>query len=457
MRARTAGDLVQLSERAAVAYHFDAANYRILRWLLVIAVPFALVSGLLYLGLGQLVSRLAWLPSLGVGLWIFLTRSSPFFERRGRRLTMLYLALLPVATALSVTGPEPAYAFVGYLIPGLLLLFRFDPLEYLALAAVDAGVVAWILLRTGAPEGAGTRIGMGVGSLVATGLFLTIAMAVTRRRRESFLGQWRREVARERDSSRMRSELEDAREIQLSMLPVGAPRLGWVDFSSVSLPASEVGGDYFDYFELPGSRLAVVIADVAGHGMASGLVLSAVRSSLHLLRDELTRPLAVLRRIDQMLRDTVGGRLFVTLQIALLDPGAGRVTVANAGHPPLLLASPNGEVRRLGGSSLPLGTRLEGDFDEDSEPLDEGDALLLYSDGVLELRNFDAAEFGEERLFKQLRSAQPAAAASLVRDSLLDALEGFRGRAEQEDDLTLVVVKVGEGFPTGRRSGDDSA
>jgi hypothetical protein len=443
MQSKAVGDLVHLSARGAVAQHFDSGNYRVLRRLMVVATPLALLAGLLPTSGGRLWTLVTWVSLLLLTLWIFLTRASPFFERHGRRMTMLYLALLAAATALAITEPEPSYAIVGYVLPGLLLFFRLKPIEYLALAGLDAGVMASTLLRSGMPAETGARIGMSVGSVVVISVVLTIAMTVTRRQRASFLGQWHREVARERDSSRMRTELEDAREIQISMLPAGVPDLGWVDFSSVSIPASEVGGDYFDFFELDGSRLVVVIADVAGHGMASGLVLSAVRSSLHLLEEELIRPIEVLRKLDRMLRKTVGGRLFVTLQIALLDPGQGRLTVANAGHPPLFLSSRNSGVQRLGGKSLPLGTRLEGDFSEESETLREGDTLLLFSDGVPEVHNFDGEGFGEERLLKQLRRAPRDADARLVRNSLLEALAGFRGDVEQEDDQTLVVVKVG--------------
>lgn len=444
MRAKTIGDLVHLTARGAVSRHFDGGNYRVLRRLLVITIPCALVAGLVNIGGGGLWSHLAWIPVLLVTLWIYLTSTGVFFERHGRRMTLLYLALLAVATAVSITNSEAAYAFAGYLIPALLLFFRFDPMEYLALAGVNVSMMAWTLLRPDTPEQLGAKIGMSIGSLVFMGIVLALTMTATRRRRGAFLGDWYREVARERDSSRMRTELEDARDIQLSMLPAGPPELDWLDFSSTSMPASEVGGDYFDYFELPGPQLAVVIADVAGHGMASGMVLAGVRSSLHLLRHELSQPLEVLRKLDGMLRETVGGRIFVTLQIALLDPVQGRLTVANAGHPPLLLASRNGATRRLGGNSLPLGTRLDGDFSQESEALGEGDRLLLVSDGVLEVRNFEAEEFGEERLLKELRRSRPEAGARLVRNSLLAALAGFKGDVEQQDDVTLVVVEVGD-------------
>lgn len=443
MQLQAASDLIHLSERGAVARHFDARNYRALRWLMLAAIPIAMVSGLVELGTRPLWTRLVWIPSLLLTLGIFVTRAGPLFERHARRLTLLYLALLALATPLSLIAVEPAYAFVGYLIPALLLAFRLDTAEYLALAGLDAGMMVWSLFRPGMPEEAAAKIGMGIASLVVIGVVVAIAMALGRRVRESFLVQWRREVGREREASRMRTELEDARHIQLSMLPLVEPALEWADVSSVSLPVSEVGGDYFDYFELAGSRLVIVIADVAGHGMASGLVMSGVRSGLNLLQEELERPVEVLHRLDRMLRDTVAGRIFVTLQIVLLDPRAGRLVVANAGHPPIFLLRGNGAVLRLGGNSLPLGTRLQGEFSQESETLAPEDLLLLFSDGVPEVRSFDGEEFGEGRLLNALRRAGAAPDADSVRDSLLDALREFRGDADQEDDLTLLTVKIG--------------
>jgi serine phosphatase RsbU (regulator of sigma subunit) len=449
MGSRAAVELVHLPERAAVARSFDGDNERVLRRLLWLIAPAALVFLLVQVTGGRLWEGLSWAPVLAVVVWIVFVREAPFFERYGRKMTLLLIALLAPATVISWPEPEPAYAFAGFVLPLLLLLFRFELGEALALAGIDLGAMAWSLMRDGMPEDVGGRVGMAVGSIFCVAIVFWMAATLTRRARTAFLEVWRREVARERDRSRMRSELEDAREIQLSMLPIGVPELEWADFASVSLPASEVGGDYFDFFELPGARLAIVIGDVAGHGVASGLVLSGVRSSLYLLRDELDRPVEVLAKLDRMLRDSVRGRTFVTLQIAVLEPTLGRVTVANAGHPPLFLVARGGRVHRLGADSLPLGTRLEGEHEEQSSPLGEGDALLLFSDGVPEVRNLHGEGFGEERLLDELRRARPAAGARRIRDALLNALSRFKGDVEQEDDISLVVVKVGTGVGLG--------
>ena len=117
----------------------------------------------------------------------------------------------------------------------------------------------------------------------------------------------------------MKQELEHAREVQLSMLPREGPGLAWLDTASVSLPATEVGGDYYDYFAIDENRLAVVVGDVAGHGLTSGLVLSGVRAGLNMLETELTTPGEALRHLNRMLVRTNPRGIIVTLLLAVLD------------------------------------------------------------------------------------------------------------------------------------------
>jgi sigma-B regulation protein RsbU (phosphoserine phosphatase) len=245
----------------------------------------------------------------------------------------------------------------------------------------------------------------------------------------------------------MRDELADARKIQLSMLPDAPPAVPWIDLSALSLPASEVGGDFFDYLELPGERMAVVVGDVAGHGVAAALVLAAVKSGLHLLAEDLSEPVAVLERLDRMVRMAIRWRLFVTLLVAVFEPGRDRVRVVSAGHPPALLLSADGAIRSLGLPALPLGTRLPARFREESAAWRTDDLLVLYSDGVTELADGTGEGFGSERLERALRRSRQTVgragrgSARAVRESLFDALFHFKGDAAQRDDVTMVVVR----------------
>jgi sigma-B regulation protein RsbU (phosphoserine phosphatase) len=241
----------------------------------------------------------------------------------------------------------------------------------------------------------------------------------------------------------MRGELDDARKIQLSMLPNATPNLAWLDLASASLPATEVGGDYFDYVSLDQERLAIVVGDVAGHGMASGLVLAAIRGGLHLLSEELATPQTALLRLDRMVQEIAPGRMYVTLQISVLDHSTDEITVVSAGHPPALhYQASEDAVYELGTPATPLGTRLESRLREDRGTFGPGDVLLFYSDGLLEAMNARGDHFGSQRIIDALRLSATGHSAAEIRSAVINAVNRFKGDIELEDDLTLVVAKI---------------
>jgi sigma-B regulation protein RsbU (phosphoserine phosphatase) len=272
---------------------------------------------------------------------------------------------------------------------------------------------------------------------------LADAVWITYRERKRFLLRWRAESSRHRDRLRMKQELEYARSIQLSMLPRSAPALDWLDIAALSLPATEVGGDYYDYFQLGPERLAVVVGDVTGHGVASGLVLSGVRSSLNLLQEELGEPARVLGRMNGMLKKISTPRMLMTLGLAVLDRRGRSLTVATAAHPPLLrLGAGDDRVEELGRGSLPLGAIADTRYAEDRTSLQPGDLLLLYSDGLVEAVDQAGEQYGWDRLCRALGNAASTSSAQEVRDALLRDVWEFKGDAEQVDDVTMVVVRV---------------
>jgi serine phosphatase RsbU (regulator of sigma subunit) len=183
--------------------------------------------------------------------------------------------------------------------------------------------------------------------------------------------------------------------------------------------------------------------------MASGLVLSGLRSGLHLLRDDLARPVEVLGRLDRMLRETSPGRMLVTLQIAILDAARGELTVANAGHPPLLVIGGRGGPVAIGEPGPPLGTGLHPVYAEVRRPLDAGDTLVLYTDGVAEVQNRRGDQLGAERLAAEVARCARGDSAREVRDGLLSALSNFKGDVDPDDDLTLVVARFTGPVETG--------
>lgn len=260
------------------------------------------------------------------------------------------------------------------------------------------------------------------------------------RLRKSVTGEWSARRASAREQLRMRDELRYARELQISMLPDCAPQLDWLDVCAISVPATEVGGDYYDYF-VEDDRIALVCGDVAGHGMASGLVLSALRSGFTLLRDNLNDPAAVLRRLHDLVAQTSRRRMLVTVSVVLIDRVHRRATIASAGHPPVILRRVNGDVETIDLFAPPLGVRLPVEIPQRTIAIEAGDTFVLHSDGIYETRNAHGDEYGLDRLVDLVR-AQGNVTAEELRNAIIGDVATFRDRVEADDDVTVVVGRI---------------
>jgi sigma-B regulation protein RsbU (phosphoserine phosphatase) len=246
------------------------------------------------------------------------------------------------------------------------------------------------------------------------------------------------------------SQLRLAQEVQARLLPPAPPKLPGYDFAGTSLPSSEIGGDYFDYLPLAGGALGLAIADVSGKGIPAALVMATFRV---LLRTEVARGAGVAKTasaVNRLLKDTSGGRAFVTGFYGVLEPGRGRLAFANCGHPPPLLLRAGGGTDLLSPSGPLLGVFSDAAFSESEAILAPGDTLVLYTDGVVEALNASEEEFGAERLAAAVRTAGDRTAADVV-DEVVRAARAFAGRAELTDDCTLVVVRRSGSGPRRRR------
>jgi serine phosphatase RsbU (regulator of sigma subunit) len=445
MKAPTLDELVLLPEPLALQRHFDTRNYRTFRWLLVVVAMFSLG------GIGASADHraiwelLVYAANLLFCATLFVLRHREPFVRNFRQILLVFLCVetlvLKVAT-FHVQGDGEIAPFI--MVAFLLLAFRLRLIEHLLLYGFFwlAAVFPWSWVGLGKPGvtlEAGERIGVSVVSLVC--LAVTIGLSQLARRR--FLEVWRKEHSRHRERLRMREEIEYARKIQLSMLPQRAPELDWIDLAAASLPATEVGGDYYDYFHLADSRLALVLGDVSGHGLASGLLLSGVRSCLYLLEEDLGSPIPVFDKLNHMVRRTTDRRTYVTLLCAVLDREAGTLTVTSAGHPPVLRYEARTRCfAEIGQGAPPLGTFLAATYVEDRQPAAAGDLLIFYTDGLVEARNAQDQEYGDARLRRAVARAAGSRTAREVRDAILGDLANFKGDQEQADDITLVVVRL---------------
>ncbi|MGV8040539.1 MAG: PP2C family protein-serine/threonine phosphatase [Thermoanaerobaculaceae bacterium] len=236
----------------------------------------------------------------------------------------------------------------------------------------------------------------------------------------------------------VRDELEVARELQRELLPRAVPELPGYRFAHASRTANEVGGDYHDYIPLPDGRLALVIGDASGHGMASGLLM-AITSAVLKLALELDPTLErVFGLVNRVLCRTGDRRAFMTLFVGILDPSTGALTYACAGHPFPLLRRAGGALEELGQGGLPLGLRLERAVAASATVLEPGDTLVLYSDGLPEAANPRGEPLGFERLEYCLR---PGGDPPSVVARLLASLDTHAGTEPLRDDLSLVVVQ----------------
>jgi hypothetical protein len=249
-------------------------------------------------------------------------------------------------------------------------------------------------------------------------------------------------VRRIAERERQRVELETARQIQSSILPELPPSLNGIEIAHAYLPATEVGGDFYDVLALEDGRLALAVGDVAGHGVSSGLVMSMARSALAVQVTFDPEVSSVFRTMNRMVYQTARKRLLTTLSYALLDPRRRQLHFGSAGHLFPYRVTAEGRVDALESVAYPLGVRDPLPVRVEGVPLAAGDTLFFYSDGVVEARRDGSDElYGFDRLEESLRR-HAAGGPRALRDGLLADLDRFTGGAPREDDQTIVVLRV---------------
>ncbi|HEX9799889.1 MAG TPA: PP2C family protein-serine/threonine phosphatase [Thermoanaerobaculia bacterium] len=249
-------------------------------------------------------------------------------------------------------------------------------------------------------------------------------------------------VRRIAERERQRVELETARNIQSSILPQLPSQLAGVELAHTYLPATEVGGDFYDVLALDDGRLAVAVGDVAGHGVSSGLVMAMAKSALAVQVSFDPRVESVFATLNRMVFQSARKRLLATLCYALVDPVRREIEFASAGHLFPYRVTPDGKVESLESIAYPLGVRPQLEVVSRLSKLGPGDVIFLCSDGLVEARREGSDEhFGFDRVERTLAAAA-GNGAGVVRDRVLAELERFAGDSPREDDLTLLVLKI---------------
>ena len=242
---------------------------------------------------------------------------------------------------------------------------------------------------------------------------------------------------------RLARELELCRQIQNEMLPHGPLKLGLAEIAGVSIPAREVGGDFFNYFPLADGRIAVLVGDVSGKGVGAALLMANIQATLR-ARLQLESDLAQLAdSVDHDIAANTPPEVYITLFVGLLDPPRRELHYVNAGHNPQFLLRAGGGIERLDSTGLPIGLLPGHGFEARTVAVEPGDLLFLYTDGAVEAPNEDGAFFDADRL-QQALTAASAEGIDEVLVSVERAVRAFRGAAEPADDATMLALRLGK-------------
>lgn len=245
------------------------------------------------------------------------------------------------------------------------------------------------------------------------------------------------EVARSHEARRA---MEAATQIQQSFLPTDRPVCTGLDFFDHYSPAENIGGDYYDYILLPGNRVAVAIGDVAGKDLGAALLMARLSAAVRVCLTNSTELAGAVRQLNVLLTRAGGEDRFITFAVAVVDLGRSLVTIVNAGHlPPLLRRADQHVVDEVdpNRAGLPLGV-MDQQYEEIQVQFHPGDSLLLYTDGISEMRNAAGELYGVDRIRAAIQSA-PADAATLG-TALLDNVRSYAGERPVGDDLTVVCI-----------------
>ncbi|MBV8864019.1 MAG: PP2C family protein-serine/threonine phosphatase, partial [Acidobacteriaceae bacterium] len=236
-----------------------------------------------------------------------------------------------------------------------------------------------------------------------------------------------------------------ARDVQQHLFPQTLPRVEGLDFAGYCRPVEGVGGDYYDFVRLPYDCLGVAVGDVSGKGIAAALMMASLQASL---RGQTIKPCEslseMIRHINRLVYEASADNRYATFFYAQYDPGNRLLKYVNAGHNPPIVFRRGGrpeDVMRLEAGGTVLGLFPDCEFQEGRLQLQTGDVLVAYTDGISEAMNNQDEEFDEEQLIQALREHKARTAADLISE-LLERVDAFTNGVRQQDDMTLVAVRV---------------
>jgi sigma-B regulation protein RsbU (phosphoserine phosphatase) len=238
-------------------------------------------------------------------------------------------------------------------------------------------------------------------------------------------------------------ELQRAHDIQTLMLPQDNPMESVLNIEAISIPAKEVGGDYYDYFPFSDHQLLLAIGDVTGKGVPAALMMATIKAALQIRTESTTDVREIMTSLDKLICDQAPrSKQYMTLFLGIIDVHAQTITYCNAGHNfPYIISPSNGELRYLENSSLPLGFIKEDTYPSHTHTFLEEDILFFYTDGIIEVMDENRELFGYPRL-EDLLLAYCHDDLSTLRLKILKDIEIFCRETPQDDDMTMLFIQL---------------
>jgi sigma-B regulation protein RsbU (phosphoserine phosphatase) len=238
-------------------------------------------------------------------------------------------------------------------------------------------------------------------------------------------------------------DLDNARKIQESLLPKEIPQLSGIELCGRMIPAMQVGGDYFDVIRISPTKLFVIVGDVSGKGLSASLYMSKLQTMVQLYCKTINSPKDVLIEINRKIYESIERNWFITVNLALIDAESKTIKFCRAGHSPLLIV--NSSVKILQSKGIGLGLEEGKIFDESLEEIElkynPNEIYTFFSDGISEAMNEHNDLYGMDELTQVIKTNR-ARPVKEIMNEVISSIEKFRGRREQNDDITIVLVKM---------------
>ena len=244
----------------------------------------------------------------------------------------------------------------------------------------------------------------------------------------------------ERNLRMMQEEMRVAKETQINLLPKEFPIINGYQIAAKTIPAKEVGGDYYDLIQIDDNRFAFCLGDVSGKGMPAAMLMSNLQATLrsHTVSKKLCKD--IISVSNQLLYNSTDPTKFATLFYGIINLKSNDIVFCNAGHNNPLLFTDNQKIVELITGGIMLGCLPDSDFEDEKISVKKNDVIVIYSDGISEAMNESEEEYGEERL-TELISNHIKESPDKIIENILSDVEMFVGKASQWDDMTLMIIK----------------